>query len=178
MVKKIFLGLKSVYTFVKYKVIFGKNININLINSIRGKLKINIDNNGYVAIGKFMMTTGPCYIKCDNGGELHIGNNCFMNHNVSITSNKSIDIGDYVNIANNVVIVDHDHIVTHDGVLGDVISSPVIIGDRVWIAANCVITKGVTIGSGSVIAAGSVVTKNIPEHEMWGGVPAKFIKSL
>jgi hypothetical protein len=35
---------------------------------------------------------------------------------------------------------------------------------------------GVTIGRGATIAGGSVVTKDIPEHCLAGGVPAKVIR--
>ena len=51
-----------------------------------------------------------------------------------------------------------------------------IIEDEVWICANVTVLKGVRIGRGSVIAAGAVVTKDIPSMEIWGGVPARFIK--
>lgn len=34
---------------------------------------------------------------------------------------------------------------------------------------------GVTVGRGSLIASGSVVCKSVPDNEVWGGVPAKFI---
>lgn len=57
-------------------------------------------------------------------------------------------------------------------------SAPVIIGDDVFIGANCYIGKGVTIGDRSIVAAGSVVVKSIPADEIWGGNPAKFIKKL
>ena len=36
--------------------------------------------------------------------------------------------------------------------------------------------QGVTIGEGAVVAAGAVVTKDIPPFEIYGGVPAKFIR--
>jgi acetyltransferase-like isoleucine patch superfamily enzyme len=40
--------------------------------------------------------------------------------------------------------------------------------------------SGVKIGNGSIIAAGSVVLKKteIGSNEIWGGVPAKFIKKV
>lgn len=57
-------------------------------------------------------------------------------------------------------------------------SAPIIIGDDVFIGANCYIGKGVTIGDRSIVAAGSVVVKSIPADEIWGGNPAKFIKKL
>jgi acetyltransferase-like isoleucine patch superfamily enzyme len=50
---------------------------------------------------------------------------------------------------------------------------PPEIGDGVWIGANAVILRGVCIGERSVIAAGAIVTKDVPAHELWGGVPAK-----
>ena len=53
---------------------------------------------------------------------------------------------------------------------------PPIIEDEVWIGANVVVVKGVVIGLGAIIAAGAIVTKDIPSMEIWGGVPAKFIK--
>ncbi len=51
-----------------------------------------------------------------------------------------------------------------------------IIGDDVWIGANCIITAGVKIGDHSIIAAGSVVTKDVENYSIVGGIPAKIIK--
>jgi len=53
----------------------------------------------------------------------------------------------------------------------------VIIGDNVFLGSSCIICKGVTIGENAVIAAGSVVVKDIPANEVWGGNPARFIKT-
>lgn len=43
---------------------------------------------------------------------------------------------------------------------------------------NSVVLPGITIGEGAVIAAGAVVTKNVPDGETWGGIPAKKINRL
>ncbi|MFV8270530.1 DapH/DapD/GlmU-related protein [Flavobacterium sp. GT2N3] len=51
-----------------------------------------------------------------------------------------------------------------------------IIGNHVWLAANCIILQGVTLGDHAVVAAGAVVTKDIPQGEIWGGIPARFLK--
>ena len=56
------------------------------------------------------------------------------------------------------------------------IKGHVKIGNKVFIGAHSVICQPVTIGDNAFIAAGSVVTKDIPANEIWGGVPAKFIK--
>ena len=55
---------------------------------------------------------------------------------------------------------------------------PIVIGPRAFVGAHSLILKGVKIGEGAVVAAGSVVTKSIPPFELWGGVPAHFIRSI
>ena len=52
----------------------------------------------------------------------------------------------------------------------------VIIGNDVWIASDVTILSGVTIGDGAVIANGAVVVEDVPPYEIFGGVPADFIK--
>jgi maltose O-acetyltransferase len=51
----------------------------------------------------------------------------------------------------------------------------VVIGDYVFIGPRAIILPNVKIGRGAVVAAGAVVTKDIPDFEIWGGVPAKKI---
>jgi acetyltransferase-like isoleucine patch superfamily enzyme len=34
------------------------------------------------------------------------------------------------------------------------------------------------LGDGAVVGAGSIVTRSVPSHELWAGVPAKFIRRL
>lgn len=48
--------------------------------------------------------------------------------------------------------------------------------DDCFIGANTVICNAVRIGKNSIVGAGSVVTKDIPDNEIWGGNPARFIK--
>ena len=54
--------------------------------------------------------------------------------------------------------------------------NPIIIGNNVWIGANCVILSKVIIGDNVVIGAGSLVTKNIPTNSIAVGNPCKVIK--
>lgn len=49
-----------------------------------------------------------------------------------------------------------------------------IVEEYSSIGANSTILGGVTLGKYSMIGAGSVVTKNVGEHELWYGNPAKF----
>ena len=57
-------------------------------------------------------------------------------------------------------------------------SKSVQIGQGVFIGANVTILQGVTIEDLSVVASGSVVNKRISKGFLYGGVPAKKLKSL
>ena len=52
------------------------------------------------------------------------------------------------------------------------------IGKNCYLGSNVVICQPVTIGVNSAVAAGAVVTKDIPPSEIWGGVPAHFLKKV
>jgi acetyltransferase-like isoleucine patch superfamily enzyme len=52
------------------------------------------------------------------------------------------------------------------------------IGANVWIGAGCVILPGSVIGDNAVIAAGSLVHKRVPAGELWGGWPARKIRTI
>lgn len=174
----IYLATKAVFLYLRYKLQYGGLVKMSIINSIKGKLCIDILANGRLVIGKFVMTAGPCYLKILENAHLIIGDRVFFNHNCSITCVKRIEIGSGCNIANNVVIIDHDHNIGEHGVVEGLNSSAVKIGNNVWIGANVVVLKGVTIGNGAIIAAGAVINKDIPPYELWGGVPARKIKRL
>ncbi|MDB5119072.1 MAG: hypothetical protein JWN56_290 [Sphingobacteriales bacterium] len=109
---------------------------------------------------------------------IKIGDSAYIGFRVEFNCTSSIEIGNNVLIATGTKILD----VGHNFQIGQIInqqpltSSPIIIEDDVWIAANCVIVGGVKIGKGSVIGAGSMVNRSVPENEVWAGVPAKFIK--
>jgi acetyltransferase-like isoleucine patch superfamily enzyme len=53
----------------------------------------------------------------------------------------------------------------------------VSIGHDVWLGYGVTIMSGVSVGSGAIVAANSHVVKNIPDYEIWGGNPARKIRS-
>jgi acetyltransferase-like isoleucine patch superfamily enzyme len=88
-----------------------------------------------------------------------------------------ISIGNDVQIGPKTVIWGRDHSFSKDMLIREqgYIKAPIMIGDDVWIGANCTILKGVVISKGAVIGAGSVVTRNIPEYAIAAGNPARVI---
>jgi maltose O-acetyltransferase len=120
------------------------------------------------------------------GGQISIGEWCYIGHRTELWSMSSISVGNRVLIAHNVSIVDHtahsrrpaerhDHLrhILESGhpiraeELPGVHTSPIIIDDDVWISFGAIILRGVHIGAGSIIAAGSIVTKDVPAGVMY-----------
>lgn len=46
---------------------------------------------------------------------------------------------------------------------------------RASLGSNATILGGVTVGEGAMVGAGAVVTKDVPDHAIVAGVPAKII---
>ena len=44
-----------------------------------------------------------------------------------------------------------------------------------FVGAYSILMPNCSIGKNSIVAVGSIVTKRIPDGEVWGGIPAKFI---
>lgn len=103
--------------------------------------------------------------------------------NSTICCREEISIGDHTIIGGNCKIWDTDfHPTSIEQRTIDIDSnaktSPIHIGQYVFIGADSTIMKGVNIGDFAVVGAGSVVRTNIPENEVWAGNPAVFVKKL
>lgn len=116
---------------------------------------------------------------CDNGRNIHVGDNFLSNYNLTILDIAPVHIGDNVMIGPNVDIYTVNHPLTASGRRANLAQGhPVMIGHDVWIGGRAVITPGVTIGNNVVIAAGAVVTHDMPDNTLVAGVPAKVIRQL
>ena len=91
-------------------------------------------------------------------------------------------LGKYSGIAENSVVVAANHSLRpgtlHLNTEWDEKRTGVVLGDNVWVGANCTLLPGCRIGDNSVIAAGSVVNKEVPANQIWGGVPARKIRDI
>ena len=81
---------------------------------------------------------------------------------------ENIVIGDNCKFGNNVVLVDHDHNYRGCGQYTlenpEFVSSPIQIGNNVWVGANVTILRGTVIGDDCVIGAGTTLKGVIPAH--------------
>jgi maltose O-acetyltransferase len=114
-----------------------------------------------------------------SGQDISIGD--FSGIGIDAKLSGEITIGNHVMMGPEVMIYTYGH--KYDDLdvpmvmQGNTEVQPVVIHDDVWIGARAIILPGVTIGKGSIIAAGSVVTKDVPEYAVFGGNPAKIIKT-
>lgn len=111
---------------------------------------------------------------------IEIGDNSFIGHSSQINVGNYFKIGKDCMIAPLCVFSDAHHEFTEVSIPINkqrCLYNKIEVKDDVWIGSGCVILGGVTIGTGVVVAAGAVVTKSIPDYEIWGGIPAKKIKS-
>ena len=51
--------------------------------------------------------------------------------------------------------------------------APITIGDHVWITSDVTVIRGVTIGSHAVVGARSLVNRDVPDHTLVHGIPAR-----
>jgi acetyltransferase-like isoleucine patch superfamily enzyme len=112
------------------------------------------------------------------GPSICIGENVFIGNNSEFNISEKITVGNNCLIAAGCRFIDHNHGIEKGTLIRAQLApkQEIILENDVWLGCNVVILKGVCIGEGAVVAAGSVVSKNIPSYEIWGGVPAKFIK--
>lgn len=105
------------------------------------------------------------YTKCRWGGG-RISRKAYLDLSINP---KGIHLGDRVLITSCVHILAHDYSTSK--------KLDTYIGDDSFIGIGAIILPGVRIGKEVIIGAGSVVTKDIPDHCIAVGNPAKVIKT-
>lgn len=153
----------------------GRNSYIDCL-SING---VNLGNN--VSMGEF--TTIKCSGSLKNIGKgFKVGNNVGLGSNCFFGSAGGIEIGNDTIFGNLVSIHSENHNFSNSTLpirLQGVNRIGVFIGENCWIGAKTTILDGAKIGRNVIIAAGSVVLKgDYNSNSIYGGNPAKFIKSI
>lgn len=111
-------------------------------------------------------------------GRIRIGAQVLITPGVRISASDSIEIGDDCMIASGAYITDSDWHGIYDRIARNPETTPVRIGNNVWIGDGAIVLKGVTIGDNSIVGAGSVVARDVPANVVVAGNPARIVKEL
>ena len=170
--------MSNVYALLLTKLFFHRARLIRRPFFLRGKKSM--------VFGQGLTTGHSC--RFDLPGDrntLYIGENCHMGDNVHIVAYNKVEIGNNVLMASKVFISDTNHGIYYGDEQSDPLippsdrkleTSPVSIGNNVWIGENAVILAGSIIGNGCIIGANSVVKSRYDSNSIIVGAPANAIK--
>lgn len=180
-----FLKLKYILGYLRvlvYKIIYFNSLKLKGFKYYFGKLvDIEIGKNSYISMEDKNYLGNFCSIICNDGGYLEIGYNNFFNISCKIVSLEHIKIGSNCMFGPNVTIFDHNHTYSDKNILickQGFTKKTILIGSNVWVGANVTITEGTTIGDNVVIGANSVVINDLSSNGVYGGIPAKLLKTI
>lgn len=113
-----------------------------------------------VYIGRDVWMTGKLELNAGEARNIIIGDECLISSQCSLRTTDSHMIFTIQTLKR-----------TNQG-------RSIFIGDHVWIAARVALLKGTRIHSGSIIGSDAVVAgKEILSNSIWGGNPARLIKT-
>lgn len=105
------------------------------------------------------------------GNDVYIAYGCWIHGVGSVTFEDEVMLGPYT------VLATSNHNKTDGSYrFGGGQVAPIIMRRGSWCGTHVVITAGVTVGTGAACAAGCVVTRDVPDHAIVGGVPARELR--
>lgn len=122
-------------------------------------------------------------VKVWNPENIVIGRGVRIPSSTDMAGMGKITIGDYTLVGANVSFITNNHPLEDNDLSWQEVligtQKDINIGRFCWLMNNSKIIAGrdgLNVGDYSWVAAGSIVTKDINKQELWGGVPAKFIR--
>jgi len=103
------------------------------------------------------------------GPDVNIGNGCKVQNNVSIY--KGVTMEDNVFCGPSAVFTNVWNPRAHIRRMDEL--RPTLVREGASLGANCTIVCGVTIGRNALVGAGAVVTRDVPDHALVYGNPAR-----
>lgn len=136
----------------------------------------------WLVLRAFGVRTERCGVSAGvriSGVRLSIGKYTFINTECFFDTSADITVGTECAIGLRVQFITSSHRTGPSARrAGAVTTAPIRIGNGVWIGSGAIILPGVTVGDGAVVAAGAVVNRDCDPDTLYGGVPARPIRSL
>lgn len=106
--------------------------------------------------------------------KLTVGENTWIGENVWIDNLDQVDIGANCCLSQGALLICGNH--NYKLPSFDLMVSPIILEDGVWVGAKSVVTGGVTIGSHAVLKLGSVCSGDLEPYKIYSGSPAEYVR--
>ena len=135
---------------------------------------VRVNRNGRLIIGGEVAVSRGAQVRVFADATIEIGDGTFINLDTTISAKERITIGAHCSISWNVNILDGNF---HDLIIREVTwpkTTPVEIGDNVWIGTGVTIV-GASIGDAAVLGAGSMVSSTVPAKELVTGNPGQVV---
>lgn len=163
--------VKRIWRFFHNKIVcrrfakVGQNVNFGTRISVEG----------VVHVGESTIIESDVIFR---GGPVIIGSNTYIGNHSFFNTTEQIIIGNDTYIAAFCYLVDANHGIELGKLIRKqpVVSSPIFIGNDVWLGANVVVLPGAVIEDGAVIGANSVVRGRIPSDAIAVGSPARVVR--
>jgi len=138
----------------------------------RGQAQIRLLRLSGAHIGPRVTFNAPVFI-VGPAQNLVVGARTVINELVLVNCRGGVQIGSDCHVSSGAQILSTK--LTSDGAIHS--DEPVIIGDRVWIAAGAVVGPGVTIADDCVVGANSVVLRHLKIAGLYVGAPATLVRT-
>src|SRR3954468_8720071 len=109
-------------------------------------------------------------------GDVAVGRNTWIGPFTLLDGSGGLSIGDNCSISSGVQIYSHDTVKwAVSGGSAPYEYAPTRIGNACYIGSQTVVAKGVSVGDHAVVGACSFVNRDLPEHTVAVGTPARQI---
>lgn len=156
-----------------------RGINLSKNSFVHSSVDLSYPRN--VSIGESSILYKQVSVYTNNSGSLTIGDNSHIApFGYLLIDKNKIEIGDNVAIGPFCSMICHSNDTNgaSDLFVNNYLDGNIIIGNNVFIGAQCTILPGTVIEDDVVIAANSVVKGKVESSSVYGGTPVKKIKDI